>query len=392
MNSAAIIKHLNDLSFDFRINDLNDTIEVRRDNGEWQQLSDTLEALIRTQWRDLETEQKKPGIDAMSDAYIAYAHHRRYNPVIDYFRSLEGNYQPHENGPYKIRTLASYFKNPDGLFERWMFKWATGAVARIFEGERNPMLVLASEQKIGKSTFARWLCPLPDNFMEAAIDPDSRDCRLRLADVFIQEVGELGATTRRADLEQLKAFITKPFVFERFFFGKRPVRKRAMTSFIGTVNPDGVGFLNDPTGSTRFLVCEIDHIDFDYTAMKVNDIWAEAYWYYRNVPNCWKLSDDETKMQAEANEKFEMALPLDDPVELRLEITHDFSDFITTKEIQQHMLGHHTISDDQKFARELAKVLHKKGCKQGKTIYKPGQPHLRGWYGVKKRENNTSLF
>lgn len=392
MNSSAIINHLKELGFDFRINDLNDTIEVSQHKGEWQQLSDTIEALIRTQWRDLQTEVKKAGVDAMHDAYIAYAHHRRYNPITDYFKSLEDKYQPHENGPYKIRTLASYFKNPDGLFEKWVFKWSVGAVAKIFEGGRNPMLVLASEQQIGKSTFARWLCPLSDNFLEAAIEPDSRDCRLRLADVFVQEVGELGATTKRADLESLKAHITRPFVFERFFFGKRPVRKRAITSFIGTVNPDGVGFLNDPTGSTRFLVCEIESIDFDYTAIKVDDIWAEAYWYYLNVPKCWQLTPAEVKLQAQANEKFEMTLPLDDPVELRLEITHSFDDFMTTKEMQAWLLGHHTISDDQRFSRELAKVLHKRGCKNGKLPYKPGQPHLRGWFGVRKREPNSTLL
>lgn len=387
MLSQTIISHLKTMGFDFRINDLDEALEVKRDGGEWQRVSDTIEASIRTRWRELDYgDGKKPSLEAMRDAYITYADERRYNPIRNYFLSLDGKYEAHENGPYKIRTLASHFKNPDGLFEKWLFKWTTGAIAKIFLGERNPMLVLASAQRIGKSTFAKWLCPLPNHFLKSGINPDSKDANLRLADVLVQEVEELGATTRRADLEALKAFITKPFILERPPYGRHPIHKPALTSFIGTVNPDGVGFLNDPTGSTRFLVCEIDSIDFRYTDLNVNDIWAEAYWYYSNVPNCWQLSIEEMRQQAEVNAQFEMTLALDDVVEFRLEITLDFDDFMTTKEIQAHFQGHHSINDDLKFSRELARVLHKRGCKQGKLPYKQKQPHLRGWFGVRKRE------
>lgn len=393
MLSQTVINHLKNLGFDFRINDLDETLEIKRGDGDWQRITDTIEATIRTRWRELDYgDNKKPGLEAMRDAYISYADQRRYNPIKDYFNSLDGKYEPHPNGAYKIRTLASYFKNPDHLFERWLFKWTTGAIAKIFQGERNPMLVLAANQRIGKSTFAKWICPLPNHFLKSGINPDSKDANLRLADVLIQEVEELGATTRRADLEALKSFITKHFIFERPPYGRHPIYKPAVTSFIGTVNPDGVGFLNDPTGSTRFLVCEIESIDFDYFALRVDDIWAEAWWYYRNVPFCWQLSPEEMKLQAEVNAQFEMVLPLDDVVEFRLEITLNPDDFMTTKQIQAHLMGHHSISDDQKFYRELAKVLHKKGCKQGRQPFKPGQPHLKGWFGVKKRETQSMSF
>jgi predicted P-loop ATPase len=380
------------MGFDFRINDLDETLEVKRDSGDWQRMSDATEAAIRTKWRELEYDGRKPSIEAMRDAYIMYADQRRYNPIRDYFQSIEGLYKPGSNGPYIIPTLATYFKNPDGLFGTWLFKWMTGAIAKVYQAERNPMLVLASNQRIGKSTFVRWLCPLPNHFLDSGIKPDNKDANLHLADVFVQEVGELGATTRRADLEELKAFITKPFIFERPPYGRYPIHKRAITSFVGTVNPDGVGFLNDPTGSSRFLVCEIESIDFGYTALDVNELWSEAYWFYRNVPDCWKLTQEEMRQQAQVNEQFEMMLALEDVVELRLEISLNSDDFLTTKMIQAHLLGHHSISDDQKFYREIAKVLHKKGCRQGKIPYKPGQPHLRGWSGVRKRENETPSF
>lgn len=357
-----IIQHLHTMGFDFRINDLDETLEIKRGEGDWQRISDTVEATIRTKWRELEYDGKKPSIEAMRDAFITYADQNRYNPIRDYFLSLNGTYKPHPNGPYMVRTLASYFKNPDGLFDKWLFKWMTGAIAKIFQGERNPMLVLAAGQYIGKSTFAKWLCPLPNHFLKAGINPDSKDAALRLADVLVQEVEELGATTRRADLEALKAFITKPFIFERPPYGRHPIYKPAMTSFIGTVNPDGVGFLNDPTGSTRFLVSEIESIDFEYTAIDVNTLWAEAYWFYCHVPDCWKLTKEEMRQQAQINEQYEMIPALEDTIEFKLEITRNFDDFMTTKSIQLQLLGHHNITDDQKFYRELAKVCTRKAA------------------------------
>ena len=390
---ANIISNLQSLGFDFRINDLDETLEIKRHGGEWARINDTIEATIRTRWRELDYgDHKKPSIDAMRDAYITYADQQRYNPVKDYFNSLEGKYKPSENGPYVVAALATYFKNPDGLFQKWLFKWLVGSIAKIYQGERNPMLVLASGQYIGKSTFAKWLCPLPNHFLKSGINPDSKDANLRLADVLIQEVEELGATTRRSDLEALKAFITKPFIFERPPYGRHPIYKPAITSFVGTVNPDGAGFLNDPTGSTRFLVCEIESIDFGYTGMSIDDLWSEAWWFYHHMPKCWQLSPEEMRQQAEVNSQFEMPLVLDEVVEVRLEITLIQEDFMTTKQIQAHLLGHHSITDDQKFSRELAKVLHKKGCRQGRTPYKPGEPHLKGWHGVKKREIEKPSF
>lgn len=385
----SIIDNLEKLGFRFRMNDLDETLEVSRDGGDWQRISDTIEAIIRTRWRDLDYgENRKPSLEAMRDAFIAHSDQKRYNPIREYFLSLEGKYQPDPTGPFYINLLATYFDDPDMQFQRWLFLWMTGTLAKIFRGERNPMLVLASGQTIGKSTWAKWMCPplLHKHFLKSNIDPDNKDHKFRLSDTLIWEVEELGSTTRRADVEALKAFITLPFIFERPSYGRHPIYKPAVSNFIGTVNPDGAGFLNDPTGNTRFLVCEINKIDFRYTEMDVNNLWNEAFWYYRNMPGCWQLTTEDRAKQTEINSRFEVALPLDDTCETRLNITLDHNDFMTTQQIKDHLFGHHSINSEQQFYRELGRVLHKRGCRQGRKPYKPGEPHLKGWFGVKRRE------
>ncbi len=82
------------------------------------------------------------------------------------------------------------------------------------------MLVLAGHQRIGKSTFSRWLCPLDDRFVRGRISPDNKDHALRLATTFIWEADELGSTTKRADADALKSFLTLNEIYERPPFKK----------------------------------------------------------------------------------------------------------------------------------------------------------------------------
>lgn len=376
-----ILNDLKDIKADFRINDLDESLEIKLGKLDWQRINDTLEAIYKTDLRELGYgSRKKPSMTAVKEAAQKLAHEQRYNPIIEYFNSLDGKYKPIDKGPYLIPTLATYFDNPDGLFDRWIFKWMVGSVAKVHQGERNPMLVLVGGQRTGKSWFAQWITPpvIKERFIKSSINPDSKDAAMRLADVFIWEVEELGATTRRSDIEALKAFITKPFIFERAPYGRYPIHKRASANFIGTVNYDGAGFLNDPTGSTRFLSCELESINWDYSKMDVDELWAEAYWFYTNVPDCWKLSTEEEETQANVNEKFETFSALADVIETYFELSGNQDDFMTTQQIKDHCALHYRITNEQGFYNELGRVLKKLGLE--KDIH--SRP--RGWRGLRK--------
>lgn len=383
-----IVDDLKETGFDFRINDLDESLEVKV-KEEWQEITDTLVSVIKMDMRELGyggRKKKKPGMDALKDTYTKLAHEQRYNPIRAYFDSIRGKYEPTGSEPYKIRLLAKFFDNPDGQFGDWLFKWMTGALAKIYQGERNPMLVIVGPQQSGKSYFAQWICPLKDRFVKGSINPDQKDYKLRLAANLVWEVEELGATTRRADIEALKSFITLPFILERRSYGRYDTRKKANVSFIGTVNFDGAGFLNDPTGSTRFLSCEIQKIDFDYTICNVDDLWAEALWFYEHVPDVWKLDHKQTGRQSEINEQFETASALADVIEQFYEITHNPADFETSQDIKNKVVLRYQIHNDQAFYNELGRVLTKMGLQRRRKPYKSGEKHGNGWAGMIARD------
>lgn len=390
----AVVKDLKRIGADFRINDLNEGIEVKFQSNDWRLLDDTTEAVIRTELRELGygiKGDKKAPRTAVTEAWVTLANQQRYNPIKAYFEQLrQQSYTPVTDGgiapvPCAIDLLKVYLDNPDKWATRWLFRWMVGAIARVFRQERNPMFVMAGEQEKGKSTFARWLCPpaLQEFYREGAIRPDSKDERLALTDIFLQEVPELGSTTRRADIEGLKDHITRKYIVERPPYGSKPIKKPAVTNFIGSVNPDGAGFLADTTGNSRFLVTEINGFDFAYAQMNVNTLWREALWFYDNMPRSWELTPEERKARDAINAQFEMVNALEDVILEHLQLTGNNQDFVPTIKIRQHLAPHYRYTTEQQFNRDLSKTLKQMGLQAGRAPYREGGAHHRGWFGVK---------
>lgn len=389
-----IVDDLKSEKWDFRVNDLDEGLEYSLSKGGWMLVNKYTESRFRTQLRELGygvRGKKKPSFTEVDDVIHTLADEQRYNPIRDYFPTLEGKYEPGDNGPYVNRQFAKFFTNPDRMFGTWLFKWMVGAIAKIEQGQRNPMLVLVGPQKQGKSWFAEWICPVKEYFLRDSINPDDKDSHIRLTDHFIWEVEELGATTRRSDVESLKAFITRDKVKKRPAYGKQLISKPALCSQIGTVNNDGSGFLNDFTGTTRFLSCEVREIDFDYTITDVNLLWAEAYWFYKNVPTAWELTPEQEAKQSEINRAYEVPSALEEVITELYIITGDKMDFITTSEIKGAVALKYRIPGEHIFHRELARVLTRLGAEKARGSYKKDQEHKRGWSGLRARHVTVQL-
>jgi hypothetical protein len=288
---------LKQLGYTFRLNECGDYIEVNSDK-----ITDGLQAKIRCQMRDAGFVHTLE----MEDAYYAQSYQHRYHPVKDFLAGLTWDGDPH------IEQLTSYFTDSHNMFHVWLRKWLIGSCARVFEAEQNPMLVLDGAQGIGKSKFVKWLAkPLPEYFLEAPINPDDKDTAIRMISYWIWEVSELGATTRKADYEALKAFLTTRKVVVRKPYGRQDISKPVLASFIGTIN-NSSGIFSDPTGNRRFLVSHIDEIDWNYSTMiNPKDIWAEAMVAYLSHES-WILTPQEVKRRQEINELYDVSNPIED--------------------------------------------------------------------------------
>jgi len=290
--SAEYMQAFHNLGFDFALNKCTFCIEV---NG--APITDGLEAEIQMKMHDI-------GFTSHRNTEYMYkmiAKQNEYHPVKKYLNSLTWAGDP------IIENVAAHFESENDVFGVWLKRWAIGAVARVMdETAQNRVLLMEGAQGIGKDYFGNWLgSPLPEYTMEGAVHPDDKDARIRRLSIWIWNISEVGATTRRADMEALKAFITTQYVQERKAFGRFDIRGRAIASFIGSFNNvDGV--LNDPTGNRRFMIAPISKIDWGYTQYDVHQFWAQAMALYL-AGEPWGLTPDEKQLAEEINSRYETA-------------------------------------------------------------------------------------
>jgi len=343
--SERIDEDLEEWGFRLALCDLDDTIEV---NGE--RLDDKIDAKIRMVARNHGYGGKGIPLSALADQMRVNAMQHSYNPVKQYLSGLEwdgrnhfAEFAAHFSDKHTPITYADGRKEP--VVKAWLWRWMIGAVAKVFAAgairAQNPMLVLSGAQNMGKSTLAAWLCPIPELFLESSINPDSSDHLRYLVTKWIWEVSELGATTRRSDREALKAFLTRQEATFRKPYDHHPVIKPALASFIGTVNPMNNGFLDDPTGSRRFLVVDLAGIDHGYADRIDRDqLWAQVLAAYQLNPQAWRLAPEEQAQTDTINAENEVERPYEGLVVRLFDIdpthgdwwmpTHEIADAIKT--------------------------------------------------------------
>lgn len=367
IKSADYVQALRKLGYSFRINVLDDTIEI---NGE--RISDVVAAKLRAEMRDLGFHR----VNVMEDAYIAAAYEHRYHPIRDYLSKREWDGKPH------ISNLASYFVDKHGRFDDWIRRWLIGAVARVFEATQNRMLVLDGFQGLGKSHFVSWLAsPMSEHFVEGPIDPANKDSWLRLINKWIWEVAELGSTTRKADREALKHFLSVQYATVRRPYGRYDLHKPALASFIGTVNNES-GILSDPTGSRRFMISHLTDIDWGYAKdINPDDVWAEAHEAYL-AGETWHLTGDELKAAQSINDLYEVEDPFEGLVKKHFMIDPtDTVHWTPTAELLDYLYTAGLTGSRRSNSMQLANCLNALGLEKKKRKNAQGQ-QVWGYVGI----------
>ena len=311
----------------FRLNLLNDDLE---NNGVYFSDPELDKLIAKVRDYGIEhADRVRVSVDHARESITVTGLGSAHHPVKDYLNALQWDGNDHITG------LASYFTSADGLFSPWFRHWICGSVARVLcGGYQTPMLVLGGKQDLGKSYFARWVCPIPELFHEGRIVPDNKDCSLRQANTFVWEVGEIGSTTRKADIDALKFYITREFVRDRKPYARRDTVKPALANFIGTFNPDGAGFLVDQTGNRRFLTTNLDKIAWGYASLDVHQLWAQAVSIVQ-AGDDWKLTPEQTQERDEQNKVHLISNPTREALVSLYEFTGDPDDATTADSILQ---------------------------------------------------------
>lgn len=237
-------------------------------------------------WRDADDAQlicyvdEKYGSFSQRNYSIAVAKvvdDRSYHPIRDYFRGLP----EWDEVPRVETTLIDYLGAEDTPYVRAVTrKLLCAAYARVHNPgvKFDSMIVLNGEQGIGKSTL---IAKLGMEWYSDSLnlsDMNDKTAAEKLQGYWIIEIGEL-AGMKKADLDKVKAFISRQDDKYRASFGRRVTPHPRQCVFIGTTNNEN-GYLRDVTGNRRYWNVKVTgkgkYNAWDLDQDTVDQIWAEA--------------------------------------------------------------------------------------------------------------------
>lgn len=248
--------------------------------------------------------------------YVTYlADQNQFNPVANWITSKPWD------GQSRLQALCDTIQSTDNaLRDVLMKRWLLSAIAAAFSPDgvsAHGVLVLQGPQYLGKTRWFKQLVPphlgvVQDGMM---LRPDDRDSVKQVVSFWLVELGELDATFRKADIAQLKSFLTKKNDVLRRAYARKESQFARRTVFFGSVNPKQ--FLHDPSGNRRYWTIECTAIDHSH-AVDMQQLWAEMFAMYQAGEGHFLLPDEMERLNAH-NEDFAVIDPVVERIQTRLD-------------------------------------------------------------------------
>lgn len=237
-------------------------------------------------WRDADDAQLISYIDSHYGAFSArnfdiavtkVADDRSYHPIREMFEALP----KWDNTPRVETVLIDYLGAQDNPYVRTVTRKALcAAYMRIYHPgiKFDYITVLNGSQGIGKSTLIAKLGMSWFSDSLTLSDMNDKTAAEKLQGFWIHEIGEM-AGMKKADLEKVKAFVSRQDDKYRASFGRRVTPHPRQCIFFGTTNSEN-GYLRDITGNRRFWNVRVSgkgqFKPWDLSEDIVAQIWAEV--------------------------------------------------------------------------------------------------------------------
>ncbi len=258
----------------------------------WQQLTDR-------EFRKMAIEQmEKVGVAWSIDVelYVRSALIPNYSPVLDYL----GRCGTWDGQTDHIRDLArrvptSFDRWPD-YFHGWMLAMVAQWLNLSYEFGNAIVPMLIGAQGTHKSTFCRLLRPpqLREYYIDDIKLDNAEQVERMLSRMLLVNIDEYNAKTDR-EQAKIKRVLTEKNVQTRKMRSDQYVLLPRMASFIATTND--MEPLYDPTGSRRYLCCEVTGIIDTDTAINHRAIYAQAVTELRGGAQWYFSKDDEADIE-----------------------------------------------------------------------------------------------
>jgi hypothetical protein len=228
-----------------------------------------------------------------------------YNPFEDYFETLpEYDLQT----DYITQLANTITTTKQELWQQCFKKWLVAMVGCVLNDKviNHTVIVFSGKQGLGKTTWVERLVPkqLKEYLFSGTINPNNKDTLVQLAECMLINLDEL-ENLNRSEIGSLKEIITKTQIRMRKAYGHNNETMPRRASFAGSVNT--AQFLNDSTGSRRFLCFEVEGIQYQHD-VDINLVYAQALHLFNDGFRYW-FDQEEIKSITENNEQYQLRSP-----------------------------------------------------------------------------------
>ena len=159
---------------------------------------------------------------------------------------------------------------------------------------------------------------------------NDKDSIIKIAKCLIINLDEMQNFMTK-DIEFTKSLISKDSINERLPYGRKSERIERIASFLGSTNQ--IGILKD-NSNVRWLVFEIDFIDFSYSNIDINMVWSQAYHLaYKEKSFNPFMTNDELNYNDEKNNKFRAYSREEEEIISFVDHSDNENDFMTVTEL-----------------------------------------------------------
>lgn len=283
----------------------------------------------------------------------------QYDPFNDYFSILPDN---EDERDYITELANTITTTKQDLWQVCFKKWFVAMVACVTNEKaiNQTVIVFSGKQGVGKTTWIEKLIPKPlkDYMFSGTINPNNKDTLIHLAECMLINLDEL-ENLNRTEIGTLKELITKTHIRMRKAYGHNNETLPRRASFAGSVNT--AQFLNDTTGSRRFLCFEVEHIEYTHN-IDINLAYVQAKQLYKDGFRYW-FNQEEIKEINENNEQYQIRSPEEELLLTWFEIADrdNANAFLNTSQIAAKLADKAKLNITDGTVMKLGKALKKHG-------------------------------
>ncbi len=239
--------------------------------------------------------QHRLPLDTVAEQLVMLAQEREYHPFAEWVEAAKWD---GTNRLEKVLNTIKVAPEKERMRNKLVTRWLVSIVASVWGyGNRPPrgVLTFTGPQQQGKTTWLYYLVPKGMYHQGLILRPDQRDSATKGLRYLLVEIGEIGTTFKKSDIESLKSYIGQRKDTYRLAYARDESEWTRRTIFAASANNSEL--LHDQSGNTRWWVLET--LSFDLNTMEqmwssadLQQFWSEMLLRYQ-AGESWDLTEQE---------------------------------------------------------------------------------------------------